>query len=91
VVFRATIGKWHAAVVEITRMNKPGRPVLVGTTSVEQSEALSEQLLEAGIPHEVSCQLPSISFIFFYMIMRLVTICFFSFLCLDRAKNSVRI
>ncbi|XP_078160970.1 albino or Glassy Yellow 1 isoform X2 [Carex rostrata] len=53
VVFRATIGKWRAAVVEIARMNKAGRPVLVGTTSVEQSEVLSEQLLEAGIPHEV--------------------------------------
>ena len=34
-------------------MNKVGRPVLVGTTSVEQSESLSEQLREAGIPHEV--------------------------------------
>uniref|UniRef100_A0A0D3EN61 Protein translocase subunit SecA n=1 Tax=Oryza barthii TaxID=65489 RepID=A0A0D3EN61_9ORYZ len=53
VVFRATNGKWRAAVVEISRMNKVGRPVLVGTTSVEQSETLSEQLHEAGIPHEV--------------------------------------
>lgn len=35
-------------------MYKTGRPVLVGTTSVEQSDALSEQLFEAGIPHEVS-------------------------------------
>lgn len=39
--------------VEISRMHKTGRPVLVGTTSVEQSDALSEQLCEAGIPHEV--------------------------------------
>lgn len=39
--------------VEISRMNRTGRPVLVGTTSVEQSDALSEQLHEAGIPHEV--------------------------------------
>ncbi|VAH76391.1 unnamed protein product [Triticum turgidum subsp. durum] len=53
VVFRATSGKWRAAVVEISRMNKACRPVLVGTTSVEQSETLSEQLREAGIPHEV--------------------------------------
>ncbi|KAM3323642.1 protein translocase subunit SecA, chloroplastic [Capsicum chacoense] len=53
VVFRATSGKWRAVVVEISRMNKIGRPVLVGTTSVEQSDALSEQLREAGIPHEV--------------------------------------
>ncbi|CAA0830616.1 Protein translocase subunit SECA1- chloroplastic, partial [Striga hermonthica] len=53
VVFRATTGKWRAVVVEISRMNKTGRPVLVGTTSVEQSDALSEQLRKAGVPHEV--------------------------------------
>ncbi|CAN4113387.1 unnamed protein product [Withania somnifera] len=53
VVFRATSGKWRAVVVEVSRMHKIGRPVLVGTTSVEQSDALSEQLREAGIPHEV--------------------------------------
>lgn len=57
VVFRATTGKWRAVVVEISRMHKIGRPVLVGTTSVEQSDALSEQLREAGIPHEVSTKL----------------------------------
>lgn len=34
-------------------MHKTGRPVLVGTTSVEQSDSLSEQLQEARIPHEV--------------------------------------
>lgn len=54
VVFRVTAGKWRAVVVEISRMHKTGRPVLVGTTSVEQSDSLSEQLFEAGIPHEVS-------------------------------------
>lgn len=53
VVFRATTGKWQAVVVEVSRMNKTGRPVLVGTTSVEQSDILSKQLGEAGIPHEV--------------------------------------
>ncbi|XP_071716773.1 protein translocase subunit SecA, chloroplastic [Rutidosis leptorrhynchoides] len=53
VVFRATTGKWQAVVVEISRMNKTGRPVLVGTTSVEQSDLLSKQLRETGIPHEV--------------------------------------
>ncbi|KAI5336173.1 hypothetical protein L3X38_015439 [Prunus dulcis] len=53
VVFRATTGKWRAVVVEISRMHKTGRPVLVGTTSVEQSDSLSEQLQEVGIPHEV--------------------------------------
>ncbi|XP_038683835.1 protein translocase subunit SECA1, chloroplastic isoform X2 [Tripterygium wilfordii] len=53
VVFRAATGKWRAVVVEISRMHKTGRPVLVGTTSVEQSDALSEQLQAVGIPHEV--------------------------------------
>ncbi|MCL7023842.1 hypothetical protein MKW94_019073, partial [Papaver nudicaule] len=53
VVFRSTTGKWRAVVVEISRMYKTGRPVLVGTTSVEQSDSLSKQLKEAGIPHEV--------------------------------------
>ncbi|GAB4841830.1 hypothetical protein Ancab_022566 [Ancistrocladus abbreviatus] len=53
VVFRVTTGKWRAVVAEISRMHRTGRPVLVGTTSVEQSDLLSEQLLEVGIPHEV--------------------------------------
>lgn len=53
VVFRATTGKWQAVVVEISRMHKTGRPVLVGTTSVELSESLSEQLQEVGVPHEI--------------------------------------
>ncbi|KAL6269395.1 hypothetical protein ACE6H2_026306 [Prunus campanulata] len=33
--------------------DKTGRPVLVGTASVEQSDSLSEQLQEVGIPHAV--------------------------------------
>ncbi|EFJ15249.1 hypothetical protein SELMODRAFT_156007 [Selaginella moellendorffii] len=53
VVFRAVTGKWTAVVVEIARMHKAGRPVLVGTTSVEQSESLSKQLSEANIPHQI--------------------------------------
>ncbi|GMH40256.1 hypothetical protein BSKO_08160 [Bryopsis sp. KO-2023] len=53
VVFRVEGGKWAAVVTEIKRMNKKGRPVLVGTTSVEKSEELSEMLTEAGIKHQV--------------------------------------
>ena len=41
-------GKWEAVVKEIKRMNKTGRPVLVGTTSVEQSEFLAAQLQKDG-------------------------------------------
>ncbi|KAK3026934.1 hypothetical protein RJ639_040340 [Escallonia herrerae] len=58
VVFRAASGKWQAVVVEISRMHKTGCPVLVGTTSVEQSDMLSEQLQEVGIPHEVRFKVP---------------------------------
>ncbi|XP_059077428.1 protein translocase subunit SecA, chloroplastic isoform X2 [Cryptomeria japonica] len=53
VVFRAATGKWQAVLVEVSRMHKTGRPVLVGTTSVEQSDSLSEQLKEIDIPHEI--------------------------------------
>ncbi|CAN8248121.1 unnamed protein product [Cochlearia groenlandica] len=53
VVFKAVNGKWRAVVVEISRMHKTGRAVLVGTTSVEQSDELSQLLQEAKIPHEV--------------------------------------
>uniref|UniRef100_A0A166HI64 Protein translocase subunit SecA n=1 Tax=Daucus carota subsp. sativus TaxID=79200 RepID=A0A166HI64_DAUCS len=53
VVFKATSGKWRAVVAEISNMHKTGRPVLVGTTSVEQSDTVSMQLHEAGISHEV--------------------------------------
>lgn len=53
VVFSVEQFKWKAAVVEIKRMKKLGRPILVGTTSVERSESLSEMLTEAEIPHQV--------------------------------------
>jgi len=46
-------GKCHATVLEIACMHKTGHPVLLGTTSMEQSEALSKQLTEASIPHQV--------------------------------------
>lgn len=53
VVFRLEQYKWRAVVTEIERIHKEGRPVLVGTTSVEKSELLSEMLTEAKIPHRV--------------------------------------
>lgn len=53
VVFRVEKYKWTAVVTEIRRMHKSGRPVLVGTTSVEKSEILSELLREDGIKHRV--------------------------------------
>jgi preprotein translocase subunit SecA len=53
VVFRVAPGKWRAVVSEINRMYRAGRPVLIGTTSVEQSEALGKQLDEVQIPYQV--------------------------------------
>jgi len=53
VVFRLGRAKWDAVVVEVTRMHKKGRPVLVGTTSVEQSEALARLLDAQGIKYQV--------------------------------------
>jgi hypothetical protein len=53
VVFRNTKGKWNAVTTEIARMHKTGRPVLVGTTSVETSELVAKMLSEKGIKHEV--------------------------------------
>ncbi len=44
----ACAGKWAAAVTEIKLYSKQGRPVLVGTTSVERSEALAAMLKQEG-------------------------------------------
>jgi preprotein translocase subunit SecA len=44
-------------VTEIKRIHKEGRPVLVGTTSVEKSELLSEMLAQEGIKHQVRAAL----------------------------------
>jgi preprotein translocase subunit SecA len=49
-----TIADKHAAVVaDILRRHKVGQPVLVGTTSVRESEQLSQRLRRAGVPHEL--------------------------------------
>jgi preprotein translocase subunit SecA len=53
VVFRLARAKWAAVVMEVVRMHKKGRPVLVGTTSVEQSEALALLLDEQEIKYQV--------------------------------------
>ena len=53
VVFRSESGKWNAVRREIARMHKKGRPVLVGTTSVERSEAIARLLDEDGIACEL--------------------------------------
>ncbi len=52
-VFLNRPGKYRAVVAEIKDCFERGQPALVGTTSIEVSEMLAEQLQEAGIPHEV--------------------------------------
>ena len=52
-VFKTELGKFGAVVREIKDMHEHGRPVLVGTTSIEKSELLSEMLMRDGVPHSV--------------------------------------
>lgn len=52
-VFKTEGGKWGAIAKECAEMHENGRPVLVGTTSVEKSELLSRLLKEMNIPHEL--------------------------------------
>ena len=52
-VFLNRQGKFNAVLADIQECNKRGQPVLVGTTSIETSEMLSEHLAKAGVQHEV--------------------------------------
>ena len=52
-VYRTVREKYNAVADEITRLTEAGRPVLVGTTSVEISELLSRMLKLRGIKHNV--------------------------------------
>ena len=53
VIYKTRRAKYKAVVKEIVELHKTGRPVLVGTTSITQSEELSALLKKAGIPHNV--------------------------------------
>jgi preprotein translocase subunit SecA len=53
VVFRTEKEKYFAAADEISQLAEKGQPVLVGTTSVEKSERLSELLKKKGLKHVV--------------------------------------
>ncbi len=52
-VFKTELGKWKAVANETAEIHRNGRPVLVGTTSVEKSELLSSLLFEQQIPHNL--------------------------------------
>ena len=53
VVFKTKRGKYRAVVKEVERRHATGQPILIGTTSIEQSEELSHMLDAAKIPHSV--------------------------------------
>ena len=53
IVYRTEKGKFAAIVEEIAAEHAKGRPVLVGTISIEKSERLSRMLSQHGIPHQV--------------------------------------
>ncbi|MGC3967459.1 MAG: hypothetical protein QM775_08845 [Pirellulales bacterium] len=52
-IFGTAEARWQAVVAEVHALHAVGRPVLVGTRSIEQSERLSELLRAAGLEHEV--------------------------------------
>ena len=53
VIYKTRLAKYKAAVREIEECHKAGQPVLVGTTSIAQSEELSAMLKRRGVPHNV--------------------------------------
>ncbi len=50
-VFGTSQKKWEAIVEEVKQMHAEGRPVLIGTRSIDKSETLASLLTEAGIEH----------------------------------------
>jgi len=52
-VYRSALEKYQAMIEKVKEANAIGQPVLVGTTSIEKSEMLSQMLTEGGITHNV--------------------------------------
>ena len=53
VIYKTEQEKFNAAIEEIKELHRTGRPVLVGTISIEKSELLSKYLTRTGIKHHV--------------------------------------
>ncbi len=53
VVYKTEAAKWRSVAEECREMHESGRPVLIGTTSVEKSEVLARLLSEKDIPHNL--------------------------------------
>ncbi len=52
-IFPTAEGKWQAVIDNIIQRSDSGQPVLVGTTSIETSETLSDRLRRRGVQHQV--------------------------------------
>ncbi|MFN3754194.1 preprotein translocase subunit SecA [Flavobacterium sp.] len=52
-IYRSVREKFNAVIEDVTQLSKSGRPVLIGTTSVEISELLSRMLKMRGVEHNV--------------------------------------
>ena len=52
-IFKTKAAKYRAVVRNAVERHKLGQPILIGTTSITQSEELSDMLLRAGVPHKV--------------------------------------
>ncbi|MBP8238072.1 MAG: preprotein translocase subunit SecA, partial [Pseudomonas sp.] len=52
-VYKTTREKYEAAIADIRACHERGQPVLVGTTSIENSEIIDGLLNQAGLPHQV--------------------------------------
>ena len=52
-IFKIKDAKYRAVVRDVVERHKTGQPILVGTTSITQSEMLSDMLTKAGVPHNV--------------------------------------
>ncbi len=52
-IFKTKAAKYRAVVRDVVERHKTGQPILVGTTSITQSEQLSDMLKRNGVPHNV--------------------------------------
>ncbi|MFT3812368.1 MAG: preprotein translocase subunit SecA [Acidovorax sp.] len=52
-VYKTTREKYEAAIADIRECHERGQPVLVGTSSIENSEIIAQLLTQAGLPHQV--------------------------------------
>lgn len=52
-IYQNTVGKFKAVAVIAKQKHASGQPILIGTTSIEKSEALSALLQREGVPHQI--------------------------------------